>query len=124
MPQFASCPICGRRARVPGSLVGGRVKCRGCATTFTATPNDPASREQAGGDGEDIEIVDDASTGYFVAEDEDDRPARAVRRPREEDDQVVRSRMRKKKRHRAQGDERRLGTGYRAGSGRNYGEGT
>jgi hypothetical protein len=117
MPQFVSCPNCGRRARVPDALLDRQVTCPGCAATFKATPNNPASGEQ-GDDGEDIEIVDDTSTGYSVADDddkgrrgrrrddddEDDRPARAVRRSREADDDEVRPRKRKKKRHRAPGE--------------------
>jgi hypothetical protein len=111
MPQFVSCPSCGRRARVPDALLDRPVKCPGCAATFKATPNKPAAEKQ-GDEGEDIEIVDDTATGYSVADDEDEgrrgrrrddddeddrRPSRK-RRSREEDDDEVRPRKRKRRR--------------------------
>jgi hypothetical protein len=36
MPETVTCPQCGRELRVPETLLGKKVKCPGCATTFTA----------------------------------------------------------------------------------------
>jgi predicted Zn finger-like uncharacterized protein len=36
MPEVIQCPSCDRKVRVPDSLLGKKVKCPTCATTFTA----------------------------------------------------------------------------------------
>jgi predicted Zn finger-like uncharacterized protein len=36
MPETITCPQCSRELRVPESLLGKKVKCPGCGTTFTA----------------------------------------------------------------------------------------
>ncbi len=36
MPEIISCPKCERKLRVPEDLLGKKVKCPTCATTFTA----------------------------------------------------------------------------------------
>ena len=40
MPVVITCPACQRKARVPETAVGKTVKCPGCGTTFTATPDE------------------------------------------------------------------------------------
>ena len=40
MPQIIECPECGRKLRVQDNLLGRKVKCPGCETTFTATGPD------------------------------------------------------------------------------------
>ncbi len=54
MTEIATCPQCARALRVPPELIGQRVKCPACATTFTAggegRPDEappPAHREPA-----------------------------------------------------------------------------
>jgi hypothetical protein len=93
MPQFVSCPKCGRRARVPDSLLGRRVKCPGCTEPFTATPSapaaapakvDPAKNQREALGEEDLEIIEDTDEG---GDDEDDRDEDRRRRRRREDDQ-------------------------------------
>jgi hypothetical protein len=110
MPQFVSCPKCGRRARVPDTLMGQQVKCPGCAETFTAAasaPVPPTGKEgkakverEAEGE-EDIEVVDDSRRRD---DDEDDRRPDRGRRSREEDDEGERRPRKKRKRRTAQGD--------------------
>jgi hypothetical protein len=48
MPENITCPQCGRELRVPETLLGKKVKCPGCATTFTA----PAPGAALPGEGE------------------------------------------------------------------------
>ncbi len=47
MPETIHCPQCSRELRVPETLLGKRVKCPGCGTTFTA----PAPAPDAAGEG-------------------------------------------------------------------------
>ena len=41
MPNTIHCPSCGRELRVPDELIGKKVKCPACATTFTASVAGP-----------------------------------------------------------------------------------
>jgi predicted Zn finger-like uncharacterized protein len=41
MPNTIHCPSCSRELRVPDELIGKKVKCPACATTFTATVAGP-----------------------------------------------------------------------------------
>ncbi len=114
MPEFVSCPKCGRRSRVPDALLGRQVKCPGCFEQFTATPNAPAAAD----DGEDIEIVVDTEgerggddreeSGRIRLQEADDDEVRAARWRRardDDDDEEDRPRKkRKKKRRVAEGD--------------------
>ena len=36
MPTLVNCPSCERKLRVPDELLGQKVKCPSCATTFDA----------------------------------------------------------------------------------------
>jgi predicted Zn finger-like uncharacterized protein len=51
MSETATCPKCQRSLRIPDSLLGQRVKCPACATTFTASANgagaSPPEEEEA-----------------------------------------------------------------------------
>jgi hypothetical protein len=42
MPVISDCPGCGRKVRVPDSLLGKAVKCTGCGTSFVVDGGGPA----------------------------------------------------------------------------------
>src|SRR4051812_40056649 len=81
MPTLVTCPSCNRPLRVPDSLLGKRVQCPNCGTTFTAdadagTPT--AAPEQ--------EAPRPAPPIPPEEEYEEERPARRRRPAREEED--------------------------------------
>src|SRR5215471_9786244 len=41
MPQLLDCPSCSRKLRVPDDLLGTRVQCPSCSTTFDALASPP-----------------------------------------------------------------------------------
>jgi len=45
MPAIVSCPNCNRKLRVPDELLGRRIKCPGCASTFAAAGDQSPSRK-------------------------------------------------------------------------------
>lgn len=49
MPTLVNCPSCQRKLKVPDELLGKKVKCPGCSTTFTAEEFEetPAVEEEA-----------------------------------------------------------------------------
>jgi predicted Zn finger-like uncharacterized protein len=47
MPNTIHCPSCNRELRVPDELLGKKVKCPACATTFTASVAGPEAAPQA-----------------------------------------------------------------------------
>jgi predicted Zn finger-like uncharacterized protein len=48
MPEVVNCPQCKRKLRVPDDLIGKKVKCPTCATTFTASAGAaPVPEEEA-----------------------------------------------------------------------------
>lgn len=90
MPQIAGCPDCGSKLKVPDAMLGKKVKCPRCSTTFiVAPPQDEGSRG----------VADEATARKQrprtpVPDDEpDDRPAR--RRRDEDEDEDDRPRRRK-----------------------------
>lgn len=49
MPVPISCPGCNRKLNLPDSMVGKRVKCPGCGTSFPANPPAAAPQDPFGG---------------------------------------------------------------------------
>jgi predicted Zn finger-like uncharacterized protein len=47
MPNTIHCPSCNRELRVPDDLLGKKVKCPACSTTFTASVAGPEAAPQA-----------------------------------------------------------------------------
>jgi predicted Zn finger-like uncharacterized protein len=80
MPETIRCPQCGRELRVPDSLLGKKVKCPSCATTFSApVPG-------AGTPGEGYEQVPEPPPGPVAsAAGSPEAPPPAGGRPREID---------------------------------------
>src|SRR5438445_13406693 len=79
MPEIITCPDCGRKLRVPDTLVGKKVKCPDCNTKFTGG----ITTAPAGKTG--------APARSKPRDDEDDRPKKSSRR---DDDDRPRSRDR------------------------------
>jgi predicted Zn finger-like uncharacterized protein len=85
MPVIVDCPSCGRQLRVPDSLIGKRVKCTGCETTFTAAgegvpeavPTRPAPRSR-----EPLPDPEPEDNERWEEEDEDEERPRPRRRRR------------------------------------------
>jgi hypothetical protein len=101
MPQFVSCPKCGRRARVPDTLIGKSVKCPGCTETFTAAASPPpAPTKKEADSGEDIEVVGDEKGEHPGEEGRDEERRRRLDDDDEDDEEEDRPRKRKKKRRR------------------------
>jgi predicted Zn finger-like uncharacterized protein len=90
MPEQIRCPSCASTLRVPEDLLGKRVKCPRCQTTFTATASGPAEPE--GGYTEEparparrpAPPPEDEDAGYDDGPDEG-RPRRRVRYDEDED---------------------------------------
>src|SRR5262245_31418149 len=96
MPEFIKCPECSRQLRVPDDLLGRKVTCPSCSSTFTAiigaegeaaeAPRRPPETEEAGRD-EERRVPPRRSRPRPPEDDDydddyDDRPRR--RRPRGE----------------------------------------
>jgi hypothetical protein len=45
MPAILLCPSCNRKLRLPGELVGKKVQCPGCGTTFAGKPDEDAAAQ-------------------------------------------------------------------------------
>ncbi len=78
MPEIITCPDCGRKLRVPDTLIGKSVKCPDCNVKFTggitSSPNGgPASKAPV-----------KSAAVKRKPDDEDDRPAK--RKPRDDED--------------------------------------
>ncbi|MBV9122679.1 MAG: hypothetical protein JO112_04930, partial [Planctomycetes bacterium] len=93
MPEIVSCPECQRQLRVPDDLLGKRVKCPSCSTTFTATPvsqSAPAPEEEEEEESprprsraaEPSEEEEEPETGI----EEEERPRRRRRRDEDEEE--------------------------------------
>ncbi len=67
-----TCPSCGEKGKIPPSLIGARIKCKKCATSFVVTP--PAAKTAAAaavaatpvvarrsGDGIEVDGLDDSA---------------------------------------------------------------
>jgi predicted Zn finger-like uncharacterized protein len=101
MPEPIRCPSCASTLRVPEDLLGKRVKCPRCQTTFTATASGPAEPE--GGYAEEparparrpAPPRGDEDAGYDEGPDED-RPRRRARYDEDEDEDRPRRRIRRR----------------------------
>ena len=78
MPELVACPQCERKLKVPDTLLGKRVKCPGCQTTFTAAaaakaaPAKPAPRRPMDDDDDDGPQQYEIVTSSAQAEEEKD----------------------------------------------------
>ena len=108
MPEVVICPYCEKKARVPDSLLGKKVKCPGCGKAFQAEPSKPAAppppsreekprRQEEAEELTDFEVVDEPEKRRSRREEDedDDRPRRRSRRDDDEDDDRPRRRSRR-----------------------------
>jgi hypothetical protein len=107
MPEVVNCPHCGKKLRVPDTLLGKRVKCVSCGEAFVAEtgaaeePDDAPPRSKAGTrrrDEDEEQVQERPGRGRARDEEEEaeERPRR--RRPLDEDDEEEEERPRRRKR--------------------------
>lgn len=97
MPVITKCPECDRQLRVPDELLGKKVKCPSCSTTFMAAdstkpprPPDPDSRERVRAETPSkSRKAPAADEDYEVVDDEDEGPRKKRRPPPPEDEYEV-----------------------------------
>lgn len=84
MPEQIRCPSCDSTLRVPENLLGKRVKCPKCQTTFAAAIDQPEEIEEM----EEIEEIEEIEEGIRTSSGGGKKPARRpARRSEEEDDE-------------------------------------
>src|SRR5437588_135078 len=103
MPEIITCPDCGRKLRVPDTLVGKKVKCPDCNTKFTGgITTAPAGKTGAPSRSKPRADEDDRPK-KSSRPDDDDRPKKSSRpddddrprsRDRDDDDDHPRRRRR------------------------------
>jgi hypothetical protein len=94
MPEEFACPHCEKKLKVPGHLLGRRVKCPGCGNAFLAGPEDvsaeanddeserPSSRRPVDTEDEEREETDDNEGDENDEDEERERPRRKRRKRR------------------------------------------
>jgi predicted Zn finger-like uncharacterized protein len=83
MPNTIHCPSCSRELRVPDELIGKKVKCPACATTFTASVAGPeAAPPAAPPAGYEPEPAQPQSSRPPAGEYEEEPPGEDYDRPR------------------------------------------
>jgi hypothetical protein len=109
MPEVVNCPHCGKKLRVPDTLLGKRVKCVSCGEAFVAEadgveepeggppPGSKAGRRPPAEDEERVQDRPRRGRARAEEDEEEERPRRGRRRD-EEDEEEEDDRPRRKRR--------------------------